>query len=104
MIILNDTKLQELEKFGFVKNEDDEYEYKEYYPLEDDGTRYEDDNGFDYVFSIRVIFRKGYGYELYLEVINNDCSYHNEGSELEKIMEIIYELTVNGVIDKILIN
>ncbi len=46
--IKDGVNLKELEKFGFELNEDNNYEYKNYYPLEDDGTRYEDENGFNY--------------------------------------------------------
>ena len=53
--IKDNVDLKELEKFGFKLNKDNEYEYKNYYPLEDDGTRYEDENGFDYLKVISVI-------------------------------------------------
>ena len=92
--------LKELEKFGFKLNEDSNYEFKEYYPLEDDGTRYIDDNDFDYIWSIEIYERKD-GNELWLEVINNDCTYHNEGDEVEGIMNLIYDLIQAGYLEKV---
>ena len=81
--IKKEVDLKELEKFGFKLNEDSNYEFKEYYPLEDDGTRYKDGN------------------ELWLELINNDCTYHNEGDEVEGIMNLIYDLTTAGYVEKV---
>ena len=68
--IKDEVDLKELEKFGFKLNEKNEYEYKNYYLLEDDGTRYEDENGFDYNWRISIsrLFNK----ELWIEIINND--------------------------------
>lgn len=98
MLKINENKkLIDLEKFGFRLNENNNYEYKKYYDLEDDGTRYIDDNGFDYIWSIEIYKRENRN-ELYLEVINNDCSYHNEGDELEEIMCLIYKLTKYNII------
>lgn len=97
--IKNNVDLKELEKFGFKLNEDNNYEYKKYYQLEDDGTRYVDDNDFDYIWHIEIYKRKN-GNELWLEIINNDCTYHNEGDEVEEIMYLIYELTKAGLVEK----
>ena len=98
MLKLNENiKLIDLEKFGFRLNENNNYEYKKYYDLEDDGTRYVDDNDFDYIWRIEIYKRKN-GNELWLEIINNDCTYHNEGDQVEEIMCLIYKLTKYNII------
>lgn len=92
--------LKELEKFGFKENEEGRYELKKYYELEEDGTRYIDEYGADYKWSIEIYKRKN-GNELWLEIMNNDCSYHNEGNEVEEIMCLIYDLTEAGYVEKV---
>ena len=97
--IKDNVDLKELEKFGFEKNEDNEYECIGYYPLEDDGTRYEDENGFDYVWkiSISTIFDR----ELWIEIINNDCSYHIEGPDIEELFNKVFDLIQAGIVEKV---
>ena len=98
--IKDDVNLKELEKFGFTLNEDNNYEYKELYPLEDDGTRYIDDNDFDYIWRI-TFYKRDFGYELWIEIINNDCTYHNEGDEVEGIGNLIYDLIKADLVEKV---
>lgn len=97
--IKNGVDFKELEKFGFKLNEKNEYEYKNYYPLEDDGTRYEDENGFDYNWRISIsrLFNK----ELWIEIINNDCSYHNEGPDIEELLNKIFDLIQAGLVERV---
>ena len=102
--IKDEIPLKELEKFGFQLNENNTYEYKELYPLEADGTRYVDDNDFDYIWSITIYKRirpEEEFYELYIEIINNDCSYHNEGDEVEGIGDKLYDLIQAGLVEKV---
>ena len=33
--------------------------------------------------------------------INNDCTYHNEGDEVEGIMNLIYDLIQAGYLEKV---
>lgn len=97
--IKNGVDFKELEKFGFKLSEDNEYECIGYYPLKDDGTRYEDENGFDYNWRISIsrLFNK----ELWIEIINNDCSYHNEGPDIEELFNKIYDLIQAGLVEKV---
>ncbi len=96
--IKDNVDLKELEKFGFKLNKDNEYEYKNYYPLEDDGTRYEDENGFDY--NWRISISRIFNRELWIEIINNDCSYHNEGPDIDGLFDKVYDLIQAGLIEK----
>lgn len=66
-----------------------QYEYRDRYPLEDDGTRYEDEYGCDY----RSIISIGSDRKVFVEVMNNDCSYHVEGSEINPVLNMIHKLT-----------
>ena len=97
--IKNCVDLKELEKFGFKLSEDNEYECIGYYPLEDDGTRYEDENGFDYNWRISV--SRLFNNNLWIEIINNDCSYHNEGPDIEELFNKIYDLIQAGLVEKV---
>lgn len=74
-----------------------EYEIKDYYELEDDGTRYVDNFGRDYrnIISINAETRI-----VWIEVINNDCSYHSEGDEVNFIANIILELAKLDCLEK----
>lgn len=81
--------LKELGKFGFEYDGVSCYIKKGYYPVKDDGTRYEDENGFDYIWEIDIIEKNR---NLFIEIINNDCSYHNEGNEVDGIVNLIYDL------------
>ena len=97
--IKDEVDLKELENFGFRLNEKNEYEYKNYYPLEDDGTRYKDENGFDYNWRISIsrLFNK----ELWIEIINDYCSYHNEGPDIEELFDKVYDLIQAGLVEKV---
>lgn len=97
--IKDNVDLKELENFGFELNEDNEYECVGYYPLEDDGTRYEDENGFDYIWKIRIstIFNR----ELWIEIINNGCSYYNEGPDIEELLNKIFDLIQAGLVERV---
>ena len=61
--------------------------------------RYEDENGFDYNWRISIsrLFNK----ELWIEIINNDCSYHNEGPDIEELFNKIYDLIQAGLVEKV---
>ena len=74
-----------------------QYEIKDYYPLEDDGTRYSDNYGNDFrsIISVDAESRR-----IWIEVFNNDCSYHNEGDEVNFIANIFYELTKLNAIER----
>lgn len=98
--IKDEVDLKELENFGFKLNEDNNYEYKNYYPLEEDGTRYVDENGFDYKWRIEIYKRENIN-ELWIEIINNDCSYHNEGTDIEELFNKIYDLIQAGLVEKV---
>lgn len=74
-----------------------QYEIKNYYEIEDDGSHYTDNFGRDYRSMISV---DGTSRIIWIEVINNDCSYHNEGDEVNFIANIFYELTKLNAIER----
>lgn len=73
-----------------------QYEIKDYYPLEDDGTRYTDNYGNNYrtIISIDANSRN-----IWIEIFNNDCSYHNEGDEVNFIANVIIALKERDFIE-----
>ena len=66
-----------------------EYEIKDYYPIEEDGTQYINncDVNYNSMISINAETRT-----IWIEIFNNDCSYHNEGDEVNFIANVILEL------------
>ena len=98
--IKDDVDLKELEKFGFKKNEDNEYECIGQYPLEDDGTRYEDESGFNYIWKMDTCTINNEKL-IWIEVINNDCTYHNEGTDFGELFDTIYDLIQAGLVEKV---
>lgn len=67
-----------------------QYEIKDYYPVEEDGTRYINNCNVDYnsIISIDAESRR-----IWIEIFNNDCTYHNEGDEVNFIANVILELS-----------
>lgn len=96
--IKDNVDLKELEKFGFKYDGVSCYILKGYYPIEDDGTRYIDENDFDYRWEIDITEKYR---NLFIEIINNDCSYHNEGSEIDDLFELLYDLIKADLVEKV---
>ena len=74
-----------------------QYEIKDYYPIEDDGTQYINncDTNYNSIISVSEETRV-----IWIEIFNNDCSYHNEGDEVNFIANIFYELTKADAIER----
>lgn len=72
-----------------------QYEAKDYYPIEENGSQYEDDKGYNY----RSMITIGKNRLVFIEVLNNDCSYHIEGSEMNFIANMIYKLTILDMLE-----
>ena len=84
-------KLEDLIPYGFKHNGNDvwpamEIELKEY-------PEYENDNGLQ---SISV--RKDNS--IWVEIPNNDCTYHTEGNELNPVIDKLYDLIKAGLLIK----
>ena len=105
--IKNDIDLYKLLELGFEKKDYSkgeiglqylgvQYEAIDYYPVEEDGTRYEDDFGNNWRSKISVSLEDRL---VYIEILNNDCTYHNEGSEVNFIANIIFQLTNAGMLE-----
>ena len=74
-----------------------QYEIKDYYEAEDDGTQYTDTYGYNYKSIISIDSKSRI---IWVEVINNDCTYHNEGDEINFILNIFYELLNLNAIER----
>ena len=98
-------KLKELgfEKIDYTKGERGyswrgvQYEIRDYYEKENDGSRYIDSFGNNYRSIISVSEKDRL---LYIEIFNNDCSYHNEGNEVNFIANVIFELSKINCLEK----
>ena len=101
LIIKDEIDLSELLKLGFEKEDYTvvtgkeylgvQYEFRDYYPIEEDGTQYEDDFGCNYKSVISIGEKDRL---VNVEILNNDCSYHTEGREVNPILNMIYRLTL----------
>lgn len=90
MLIVND--VEKLEEYGFIK-EDNEYVLN--------GEEYEDEYGdMQYRWHMSVGFNTKYQCNsLYIDIMNNDCTYHNDNFDIGEVYEVFFRLVKDGIVD-----